>query len=198
MILRLLVFGAAAALADPMSLYRQAIDAREQRDAQRFVATTGQLSDWAPTNPPLRFLHAEALALSGHTTPALAELRWLAKYGYHYSFWERSTFASLPADAATSALREATTRNGLPAGRIARTIRIDPATLEAEGIDALGPDWIIGSMANGSLYRVARTGTTTVAWRETEPARRLLGVRSDPEHKVVWACSTGPDEREPH
>jgi hypothetical protein len=198
MILRMLVLGAATALADPMSLYRQAIDAREQRDAQRFVATTGQLTDWAPTNPPLRFLHAEALALSGRIEPAIAELSWLAKYGYHYAFWERSTFASLPADSTTNALREATTRNGRPFGQIARTIRIDPATLEAEGVDAFGPDWIIGSMANGSLYRVARTGATSLAWRETEPSRRMLGVRDDPERNVVWACSTGPNEREPH
>ena len=53
-------------------------------------------------------------------------------------------------------------------------------------------------MANGSLYRVERTGTATVAWRETEPSRRMLGVRNDAQRKVVWACSTGPNEREPH
>jgi hypothetical protein len=198
MILRLLVLGAAATLANPMAVYRQAIDAREKRDAPRFVATTEQLVAWGPTNPPLRFLHAEALALSGRSAPALAELRWLARYGYHYAFWERKSFASLPADSETSALREATARNGRPSGRIARTIRIDPASVEAEGIDALGSDWIIGSMANGSLYRVGRTGATTLLWHETEPARRLLGVRSDAERKAVWACSTGPNEREPH
>jgi hypothetical protein len=198
MILRVLVFGAAAALSDPMALYRQAIDAREQRDVQRFVQTTEQLREWAPTNPPLRFLRAEALALSGRTAPALAELRWLATHGYHYAFWERNTFASLPVDSTTTALREATTRNGLPSGRIAGVIRLDPATLDPEGIDALGPDWIVGSMADGSLYRVARSGTATVLWRETAPSRRLLGVRNDAQRKVVWACSTGPNEREPH
>jgi hypothetical protein len=37
-----------------------------------------------------------------------------------------------------------------------------------------------------------------VLWRETEPSRRMLGVRNDTERKIVWACSIGPDERESH
>jgi hypothetical protein len=196
MITNLLVLAAAATLADPMALYRQAIDAREQREAQRFAAATAQLTEWAPTNPTLRFLHAEALTLSGRAAPALVELRWLARHGYHYAFWERNSFATLPVDSDTRALRETTTRNGLPSGRIARSIRIDQ-DLNPEGIAALGSEWIIGS-ANGSLYRVARTGVTTLLWRETEASRNVLGVRVDDQHKVVWACSIGPDEREPH
>ena len=192
-----LLVAAAAALADPMALYRQAIEAREQRDAQRFVATTGELAEWAPTNPTLRFLHAEALTLGDRTAPALVELRWLARHGYHYAFWERSTFATLPVDSATRTLRETTTRNGQPSGRIARTIRLDPADLDPEGIAALGSEWILGS-ANGSLYRVARTGATKQLWRETQSSRRLLGVRPDSQQNAVWACSTGLDERTPH
>lgn len=194
MSLRLLVFCAAAALADPMDLYDQAIDAREHRDVPRFVQTTGQLVEWAPTSPPLRFLHAEALALSGRTAPALVELRWLATHGYHYAFWEGRNFASLPVAPELTALREATTRNGQPSGRIAQIIRIDPPDLDAEGVDALGSDWIVGSMANGSLYRVARSGVTTMLWSETEWRRRLFGVRHDPERNIVWACSNGPDD----
>ena len=58
--------------------------------------------------------------------------------------------------------------------------------------------WIVGSMKDGSLHRVDASGTTTMMWRESEPSRRMLGVRNDPTRKVVWACSTGPDEREPH
>src|SRR4030095_13441850 len=112
-------------------------------------------------NPPLRFLHAEALAMSGRTAAALVDLRWLATHGYHYAFWERSSFASLPVDSETTALRKATTRNAVPSGRIARAIGIDPADLDAEGVDAWGSQWIIGSMANGSLYRVDRSGAAT-------------------------------------
>jgi hypothetical protein len=195
MILRLLVLAAAAILADPMALYDQALDARQHGDAQRFLQLTGQLTDWAPTSPPLRFLHAEALAMSGRAAPALVDLRWLATHGYHYAFWERGSFASLPVNAETTALREATTRNGQPSGQVAHVIRIDPADLDAEGIDAWGSQWIVGSMANGSLYRVARSGVTTMLWRETESSRRLFGVRHDPERNVVWACSNGPDDR---
>ena len=193
MILRLLVFCAAAALADPMAIYDQAVNARKARDAQRFLQLTGQLTEWAPTNPALHFLHAEALALSGRTAPALDELRWLAANGYHYAFWERDTFASLPVGAETTALREAMTRNGKPAGQIARLRRLDPADLDAEGIDTLGSGWIVGSMANGSLYRVDRSGATTQLWRETEPGRSLFGVRHDAQRNLVWACSGGPD-----
>jgi len=60
MILRLLVLCAAAALADPMAIYDQAIDARKDRDAQRFMQLTGQLIEYAPASPPL-----EALSLAG-------------------------------------------------------------------------------------------------------------------------------------
>lgn len=197
MIMHLLVLGAAAALADPMALYDQALEARQQGDAQRFLQLTQQLTDWAPTNPPLRFLHAEALALSGRTAPALEELRWLSDHGYTYAFWERSSFASLPAGAATTALREATARNGQPSGQIARLIRAD-IDLNGEGIDAFDGGWIVGSMTTGNLHRIEASGATTVLWRETEPSRRMLGVRNDAERKIVWACSTGPDEREPH
>ncbi|HEY7638261.1 MAG TPA: hypothetical protein VH814_00950 [Steroidobacteraceae bacterium] len=198
MILRLLLLGAAASLADPMAIYDQALDARQHNDAQRFLQLTGQLADWAPASPPLRFMHAEALAMSGQTTPSLVELRWLVTHGYAYAFWERASFASLAANPATPALREATTRNGEARGTIKRVIRVDPADLDPEGIDAFGSDWIIGSMANGSLYRVARSGAATLLWRETEPSRRMLGVRNDAGRKIVWACSTGPNEREPH
>ena len=197
MILPVLVLGAATVLAEPMALYDQALQAREQHDVPRFLELTRQLTDWAPANPPLRFLHAEALAMSGRTGPAIVELRWLATHGYHYAFWERGSFASLPADPATTALREATTRNGQPSGLLAQVIRIDPADLDAEGIDAAGSEWILGSMANGSLYRVDRAGTATQVWRETEPSRRMLGVRNDAARKVVWACSTGPNDAEP-
>ena len=197
MILPVLVFGVATVLAEPMALYDQALQAREQHDVSRFLELTRQLTDWAPANPPLRFLHAEALAMSGRTGPAIVELRWLATHGYHYAFWERGSFASLPADPATTALREATTRNGQPSGLLAQVIRIDPADLDAEGIDAAGSEWILGSMANGSLYRVDREGTATQVWRETEPSRRMLGVRNDAARKVVWACSTGPNDAEP-
>jgi len=197
MILPVLVLGAATVLAGPMALYDQALQAREQHDVSRFLELTRQLTDWAPANPPLRFLHAEALAMSGRTGPAIVELRWLATHGYHYAFWERGSFASLPADPATTALREATTRNGQPSGLLAQVIRIDPADLDAEGIDAAGSEWILGSMANGSLYRVDRAGTATQVWRETEPSRRMLGVRNDAARKVVWACSTGPNDAEP-
>jgi hypothetical protein len=197
MILPVLVLGAATVLAGPMALYDQALQAREQHDVSRFLELTRQLTDWAPANPPLRFLHAEALAMSGRTGPAIVELRWLATHGYHYAFWERGSFASLPADPATTALREATTRNGQPSGLLAQVIRIDPADLDAEGIDAAGSEWILGSMANGSLYRVDRAGTATQVWRETAPSRRILGVRNDAARKVVWACSTGPNDAEP-
>jgi sugar lactone lactonase YvrE len=197
MILPVLVLGAATVLAEPMALYDQALQARQQHDVPRFLELTRQLTDWAPANPPLRFLHAEALAMSGRTGPAIVELRWLATHGYHYAFWERDSFASLPADPATTALREATTRNGQPSGLLAQVIRIDPADLDAEGIDAVGSEWILGSMANGSLYRVDRAGTATQVWRETEPSRRMLGVRNDAARKVVWACSTGPNDAEP-
>lgn len=200
MILRLLVLCAAASLADPLSVYDQALAARDQRDAQRFLQTTGQLVDWAPMSPPLRFLHAEALALSGRSAPAITELRWLATHGYHYAFWERSTFGNLPVDPETTAVRAAMTRNGAASGNVARLIRIDLAGLDPEGIDTLGADWIVGSMANGSLYRVERSGRTTLLWRETETGRRLFGVRHDPQRDVVWACSNGADDRhaQPH
>jgi hypothetical protein len=196
MIVHLLILGAAATLADPMALYEQAVEARKQGDAQRFLQVTGQLTDWAPMNPPLRFLHAEALSMSGSTAPALTELRWLATHGYSYAFWERSSFGSLPANPETTALRETTARNGQPSGKIARLIRAD-TDLNGEGIAAFEGNWIVGS-ATGNLHRIEASGATTVLWRETEPARRMLGVRNDPAHKVVWACSTGLDEREPH
>lgn len=196
MILRLLAFYAAAALADPMAIYDQALEARKARDAQRFLQLTGQLTQWAPTNPALHFLHAEALALSGRTAPALGELRWLATHGYHYAFWERDTFRTLPADGEPAALREAITNNGKPTGRVARLVRLDPAALDAEGIDAMGSGWIVGSMANGSLYRVERSGATSPLWRESEPRRSLFGVRHDPQRNLVWACSGSVDDRE--
>ena len=197
MITQLFILGAAAALADPMALYDQALAARQQGDAERFLQATGQLAEWAPTNPPLRFLRAEALAMSGRTAPALADLRWLADHGYHYAFWERASFASLPAGAEASALRAATTRNGQPSGRIARLIRAD-IELNGEGIDAFDGGWIAGSMTTGHLHRIAASGATSVLWRETEASRRMLGVRNDAGRKIVWACSTGPNEREPH
>jgi hypothetical protein len=178
-----------------MALYDQALDARKARDAQRFVQLTGQLVEYAPTSPPLRFLHAEAFAMSGHTAQALAELQWLADHGYHYAFWERDSFASLPNGAPTAALRAAMTRNGTPVGRLARIVRLDRDDLDPEGIDALGQGWIIGSMANGSLYRVSATGTTTLLWREPATGRRIFGVRHDPQRNLVWACSNGPDDR---
>jgi hypothetical protein len=194
MILRLLLLCAASALADPMAIYQQALDARKARDAQGFLQLTGQLTQWAPTNPTLHFLHAEALALSGRNAPALGELRWLATHGYHYAFWERDTFEKLPANAETTVLREAITKNGKPAGQIAHLIRLNPADLDAEGIDAMPSGWIIGSMANGNLYRVDRSGATTQLWRETEPGRRLFGVRHDAQRNLVWACSGGPGD----
>ena len=197
MITQLLILGAAATLADPMTLYDQALAARQQGDAQRFLQATGQLAEWAPTNPPLRFLRAEALAMSGSTAPALADLRWLADHGYHYAFWERATFASLPPGAETAALREATTRNGQPSGKIARLIRTD-IDLNGEGIDSFEGGWIAGSMTTGHLHRIDASGKTSVLWRETQPSRRILGVRNDAGRKIVWACSTGPNEREPH
>lgn len=197
MIMQLLILGTAAALADPMTLYDQSLEARQQGDVQRFLQLTQQLTDWAPTNPPLRFLHAEAFAMSGRTAPAREELRWLSGHGYSYAFWERSSFASLPAGAETTALREATARNGQPSGKIARLIRAD-FELNGEGIDAFDGGWIAGSMSTGNLHRIEPSGATTVLWRETEPSRRILGVRNDAERKIVWACSTGPDEREPH
>lgn len=194
MIWRLLVLCAAAALADPMALYDQASDARKDRDAQRFVQLTSQLIEYAPRSPPLHFLHAEALAMSGRAGPALAELRWLATNGYDYAFWERDSFTSLPVSK-TAALRAAMTKNGEPAGTLARVVRLDRDDLDPEGIDAIGQDWIVGSMANGSLYRIDRSGATTLLWQETVAGRRLFGVRHDPQHDLVWACSNGRDDR---
>ena len=194
MILQLLVLGAATVLADPLALYDQALEARNRRDAPRFMDLTSQLLQYAPRSPPLRFLRAEAFAMSGRTGPAREELRALARDGYHYAFWERDSFASLPASE-TAALRAATTRNGEPAGKISRIVRLDRTDLDPEGIGALGQDWIVGSMANGSLYRVDRSGVTTLLWQETEPKRRLFGVRHDPQRNLVWACSNGPDDR---
>jgi hypothetical protein len=197
MIMHLLILGAAAAFADPMALYDQALDARKQGDAQRYLQLTDQLIAWAPTNPPLRFLHAEALAMSGRAAPAVTELQWLATHGYSYAFWERGALASLPANSATAALRAATARNAQPSGKIARLIRTD-IDLNGEGIDAFDGGWIAGSMTTGNLHRIDASGATTVLWRETAPARRILGVRNDAARKIVWACSTGPNEREPH
>ena len=195
MIARLLVFGAAAALADPMAIYDQALDARKERDAQRFLQLTGQLLEYAPASPPLHFLHAEAFALSGRAEPALAELHWLADRGYHYPFWERDSFASLPPGAETTALRASLMKNGEPTGRHSRVVRLDRADLDPEGIDVIGQDWLIGSMANGSLYRINRAGATTLVWQEPAAGRRLFGVRYDPRRNLVWACSNGPDDR---
>ncbi len=187
----------AVTLADPLAVYQQALAARERRDSSEFLERSYQLQQWAPTSPPLRFLHAEALALSGQKDQALADLEWLAKYGYAYAFWERSTFESIAAERSVAALRARTTRNGQPSGKIARLIHAD-ADLNAEGIDVFDGGWIAGSMKDGSLYRLDASGATTMLWRETEPSRRLLGVRNDPRRKVVWACSTGPDDSEPH
>ena len=194
MIVRLLILCAAATLADPMAIYDQAIDARKDRDAQRFMESTAQLIEYAPASPPLHFLHAEAFAMSGRTQPALEQLRWLAKNGYHYAFWERDAFASLPAGE-TAALRMAMTKNGVPVGRVARVVRLDRDDLDPEGVDAIGHEWIVGSMANGSLYRVNGSGVTTLIWREPAAGRRLFGVRHDPQFDLVWACSNGPDDR---
>ena len=194
MILQALVLCAAAAVADPIAIYDEAVAARKDRDATRLLQLTGQLIEYAPASPPLRFLHAEALALSGQTQPALAELRWLADHGYDYAFWERDSFASLRVSE-TASLRAAMTKNGAPAGRIARVVNLDRTDLDPEGIAALGQDWIVGSMANGSLYRVNRAGATTVLWHETEAGRRVFGVRHDPQRNLLWACSNGPDDR---
>jgi hypothetical protein len=131
--------------------------------------------------------------MSGRTAPALAQLQWLATNGYSYAFWERASFAGLPASE-SAMLRAATTKNGTPAGTIARLVRLDRDDLDPEGIDTLGQDWIVGSMTNGSLYRIDRAGTTTSLWQETEPGRRLFGVRHDPQRNVVWACSNGADD----
>jgi hypothetical protein len=193
MILRWLVLCAAATLAEPMALYDQAVDARKDRDAPRFVQLTSQLIEYAPRSPPLHFLHAEALAMSGRAAPALAELRWLATNGYDYAFWERDSFASLPAGE-TAVLRTTMTRNGEPAGKIGRIVRLDRDDLDPEGIDTLGQDWIAGSMTNGSLYRIDRSGATTLLWQETAPGRRMFGVRRDPQRNLVWACSNGADD----
>lgn len=197
MILASILCCAAVTLSDPMAIYDQALVAREQRDSQRFLELAQQLSEWAPLNPPLRFLRAEALAASGQKQPAIADLQWLAMHGYHYAFWERSTFASLSGERDIEALRNRTTGNGRPFGTIARLISAD-AALNAEGIDNFEGGWIAGSMTTGNLHRIDASGATTVLWRETEPARRALGVRNDPERRIVWMCSTGPDEREPH
>jgi hypothetical protein len=193
MIMRWLVLCAAATLAEPMALYDQAVDARKDRDAPRFVQLTSQLIEYAPRSPPLHFLHAEALAMSGRAAPALAELRWLATHGYEYAFWERDSFANLPVGEA-AALRAAMTKNGAPAGTIARIVRLDRDDLDPEGIDTLGQDWIAGSMTNGSLYRIDRSGATTLLWQETAAGRRLFGVRRDPQRNLVWACSNGADD----
>src|SRR6185369_17150904 len=194
MILQALVLCAAAAVADPIAIYDEAVAARKDRDATRLLQLTGQLIEYALASPLLRFLHAEALALSGQTQPALVELRWLADHGYDYAFWERDSFASLRVSE-TASLRAAMTKNGAPAGRIARVVNLDRTDLDPEGIAALGQDWIVGSMANGSLYRVNRAGATTVLWHETEAGRRVFGVRHDPQRNLLWACSNGPDDR---
>jgi hypothetical protein len=188
---------AAVSLPDPLAVYQQALAAREQRDAIEFLERSYQLEQYAPTSPPMRFLHAEALTLRGYKTEALADLEWLAKNGYAYAFWERSTFESLTAERNVEALRASTTRNGQPSGKIARAIAAD-ADLNAEGIDTFDGGWIVGSMKDGSLYRIDTAGATTVMWRETEPSRRMLGIRNDPARKVVWACSTGANDSEPH
>lgn len=197
MITQLLILGAAAALASPMALYDQALDARKQGNVQRFVHLVDRLTEWAPASPPLRLVHAEALAMSGRTDAALTDLRWLATNGYSYPFWERAAFTSLATNAEATALRETTARNGQPSGKIARLIRTD-IDLNGEGIDVFEDGWIAGSGRTGSLHRIERTGETTVLWRETESSRRMLGVRNDPARRIVWACSIGPDEHEPH
>lgn len=187
----------AVVLADPLAVYQQALAAREQRDSIEFLERTHQLEQWAPMSPPMRFLHAEALALSGYKAEAVADLEWLAKNGYAYAFWERSTFEPLASERGVEGLRARTTRNSQPSGKIARLIRAD-ADLNAEGIDVLDGGWIAGSMQDGSLYRIEASGATTLVWRESEASRRMLGVRNDPGRKVVWACSTGTDDSEPH
>jgi len=87
------------------------------------------------------------------------------------------------------------TKNGVPAGRIARVIRLDRDDLDPEGIATIGQEWILGSMANGSLYRVNASGATRLIWREPAAKRRVFGVRHDPQRDLVWACSNGPDDR---
>ena len=180
MILRLLVFGAAAALADPMAIYDQALDARQARDAQRFLQLTGQLTEWAPTNPALHFLHAEALALSGRTAPALDELRWLATHGYHYAFWERDTFENLPAGAETAALRAAITKNGSArrTNRARSSASILPISMRRESMR-----W--GRTGSSARWRTAVSIASTAPARRRscgarpKPRRSLFGVRHD-------------------
>src|SRR4051794_34303867 len=175
MIVQVLVLCAAGVLADPIVIYDQAIDARKNRDAQRFLQLTRQLVEYSPASPGLHFLYAESLAMSTDTASTLVELRWLATSGYSYEFWDRDSFAKLPSSEA-AALRAAMAKNGEPAGRVAHSHRLDRDDLDPEGIAAIGQDWIIGSMTNGSLYRVDRTGATTLLWQESEAGRRLFGV----------------------
>lgn len=178
---------------DPMTTYRQALEARSDKP-HRFLQLSQQLIGWAPLNPGLRFLYAEALAKNGQTAPSSAELRSLADRGYYYPFWERPAFDKLRPASELDAIRNVMQQNAQTLGTIERTISTDVAGLVAEGIDAAADSWLLGSLADGSVYRMERSGVTKLLWRETAKARQALGLRYDTNKNVVWVCSNSSDD----
>lgn len=176
-----------------MTIYRQALEARRQGELQRFLQLSQQLIGWAPMNPGLRFLYAEALAQTGQTASANTELRWLADRGYHYPFWDRMAFDKLRSTSEFDKIRNAMLQNAQPLGTTERTTPTDVAGLVAEGIDAVADGWLLGSLTDGSVYRMDHSGATTLLWRETAKERQALGLRYDSSKNIVWVCSNSND-----
>ena len=166
-----------------MALYDQALDSAQAQRCAAFPA-----ADRATDASGRRRVRRCAFCAPKRSRCPVArlrrslKLRWLATHGYHYAFWERNTFANARPPTRNSGPARRTQR--ATANRPAKIARDDPhrsmrrSNARRHRCARCGLDHRLDGKRQSAIESSA-SGTATVAWRESEPSRRMLGVRND-------------------
>ena len=175
------------------SEYRAAVEAYQAKNLPTYLEHARRAQALRPAHGGVIYALASAQALNGDTTGAIGTLGHFAALGYSADLAADSDFVALRGSRGYAGVTRRLERNGkeLIASRIA--FELAETDLLTEGIahDARENVFYVGSVHHAKILRVTPEGRTSTFVAEMPDKWAPLGMRVDPDRRVLWVAAAG-------
>ncbi len=174
---------------------RQARAARLRGDHPVWLEQGLKALALAPDNPDLLISVARAQAALGQSKEALQKLRQAIDRGAGLDITLVPEFLKLPPSEQLQVLTERSRANLAPVARAQLFAVIPDSTRRSEGI-AYDPfsRHVFAGTVHGEILRIDQSGVVSVLVPRDQGLREVLGIKVDPERRLIWAATgTFPD-----
>ncbi len=183
---------------NPAIWLQRAAEAYDQKDFAAVEAACQELVTLRPYVGEYAYLLAKSYALQEKRREAYDRLIRMAQEGLSYDLDVDADMASLRGFEVYDYIQGEFEKNAKPVGELATvaTIKQRDGLLSALAWDEKNQGWLVGSLREGSVSRVAADGSLTPVVKASDLIGGVMDIAVDQSRRVLWVSAAGVPQRE--